>query len=336
MPAVTYNFLLEQGSDFEISFQYNDANNSPINLSDKCVVLQWIDSGKINKQIFSTAALAQYDTNDWSLTADNRGRIRFRISANLTQNYNFDTAIYDLDIISLNNRLRNTRLATGTITLVKRNLELVSNCPSSLDPNINLITSTPTPLDGGVTPTPTLSITPDNSDLCLPDDCIDLDIYSVVHTGVSLVLSDLCLTSGNIRTTDTRSIENIELAINKLQHQSPSDLIFVLAPPSGNKILLSANSKIKNYNNNFSFMFSNKANTTDYLYNTTNGGLINIYDKKSNINFSNETLLSSFDHLFGASVTGTWSLIVKDTDPVGSGLLDSWKLIITHSPAEDL
>jgi subtilisin-like proprotein convertase family protein len=72
------------------------------------------------------------------------------------------------------------------------------------------------------------------------------------------------------------------------------------------------------------------------LHNTINGGLINIYDKVSNINFSNETLTSSFDHLFGASVTGTWSLIVKDTDPIGSGLLDSWKLIITHSPVEDL
>lgn len=336
MPAVTYNFLLEQGSDFEIFFQYNDANNNPINLSDKCVVLQWIDSAKTNKQVFSTAALAQYDVNDWSLTADNRGRIRFRISANLTQNYNFDTAVYDLDIISLNNRLRNIRLSTGTITLVKRNLALASSCPASLDPNINLVTLTPTSSDNQVTPTPTVSVTPENSDLCLPDDCIDLDVYSVVHTGSSLALPDLCLVSGNITTTDSRPIENIELAINKLQHQNPSDLVFVLAPPSGNKILLSANSKIKNYNNNFSFMFSNKANNTDYLHNTTNGGLINIYDKRSNINFSNETLLSSFDHLFGVPVTGTWSLIVKDTDPIGSGIIDSWKLILTHAPEEDL
>lgn len=83
-------------------------------------------------------------------------------------------------------------------------------------------------------------------------------------------------------------------------------------------------------------MFSNKANNTDYLHNTTNGGLINIYDKRSNINFSNETLLSSFDHLFGVPVTGTWSLIVKDTDPIGSGIIDSWKLILTHAPEEDL
>jgi subtilisin-like proprotein convertase family protein len=336
MPAVTYNFLLEQGSDFEIFFQYNDANNNPIDLSDKCVILQWVDSSKTNIQMFSTAALAQYDVNDWSLTADNRGRIRFRISANITQNYNFDTAIYDLDIISLSNKLRNIRLSTGTITLVKRNLALASSCPSSLDPNIVITTSAPALSDNQPTPTPTVSNDSDSSDLCLPDDCIDLDVYSVVYAGGTILLPDLCLVSGSVNTSDYRPIENIELAINKLQHQSPTDLVFILSPPSGNEILLSANSKIKNYNNNFSFMFSNKANSTDYLHNSINGGLINIYDKRSDINFSNETLLSGFDHLFGSSVTGTWNLIVKDTDPIGSGLIDSWKLIITYSPEEDL
>lgn len=333
MPAVNYNFIIEQGSDFEITYQYNDTNNQPVDLSNKCVVLQWIDDTGESKKIFSSAALAQYDINDWSLTADNKGIIKFKISANLTQNYNFNTAIYDLDIITIGDRLRNVRLATGTITVAKRNVSLSTSCPTNIDPNIPLVTLTPTPTDSVVpTPTPTTTETP--SDLCLPDDCVDLDIYSIVYTGSQISLPDLCYTSGSITTVDTRPIENIEVAINKLQHQSPSDLVFLLLPPSGDKILLSANSKISNFNNNFSFMFSNKAQPSNYLYNTTNGGLINIYDKTNNINFSNETLLNNFDHLFSSSLTGTWTLVVKDTDPVGSGLIDSWKLIITHTPEE--
>lgn len=332
MPAVTYNFLLEQGSDFELVYQYNDTNNQPVDLSNKCVVLQWLDNTGTSKQVFSSAALAQYDINDWSLTADNRGTIRFKISANLTQNYNFDTAVYDLDIITVGNSLRNVRLATGTITLVRRNISLSSSCPSNIDPNVTLITQTPTPT--GTSPTPTPTSGSEISDLCLPDDCVDLDIYSVVYTGSGLLLPDLCETSGYITTIDTRPIENIEIAINKLQHQNPSDLLFILAPPSGDKILLSANSKITNFNNSFSFMFSNKAQPNNYLHNTANGGLINIYDKTNNINFSNETLLNNFDHLLSSSVTGLWTLIVKDTDPLGSGLVDSWKLIITHTPEE--
>ncbi len=45
MPAVNYNFSIEQGSDFEVNFQYNDSNGRPVNLGDtntSCVVMQII------------------------------------------------------------------------------------------------------------------------------------------------------------------------------------------------------------------------------------------------------------------------------------------------------
>lgn len=331
MPAANYNFIIEQGSDFEIIFQYNDINNLPIDLSDRCVVLQWTDDTKTTGQSFSSGAGAVYDTNDWSLSGDNSGTIKFKISANLTRNYKFKTAVYDLDIVTPANRLRNTRLATGTITLVTRNMQLLDNCPSSLDPNQVLTTPTITTTGGpSLSPTPTITAE-QNIDLCLPEDCLNLDIYSVVYTGQSLALPDLCFVSGSIVNTDIRNIENVEIAINKLQHQSPQDLVLVLAPPSGDPVLLSANSKISYPTSNFSFMFSNKAQPNSYLHNTNNGGLINIYDKSNNINFSDSNLLSGFDHLLGSSVTGNWTLYVKDTDPLGSGYIDSWKLILTYS-----
>lgn len=335
MPAANYNFIIEQGSDFILNFQYNDENNNPINLSSKCIVLQWVtDDGSI-KQIFSSGANANYDTNDWSMVGDNTGAIRFKIAANLTKTFTFNTAVYDLDIITPGDRLRSIRLATGIITLAKRNIDILDICPANVDTVIGL--TTPTATNTGISPTltPTPTVTSGQvEDLCLPEDCLNLDIYSVVYTGSGLNIPDLASASGYVTTTDTRAIENIEVAVNKLQHNSPSDLWFILNPPSGDSILLSANSKISSFNNNFSFMFSNKANVGDYLYNISNGGLCNIYNKTSSINYSNETLNSGFSHLFGASVTGYWNLIIKDTDPIGSGSIDSWKLIITYAPAE--
>ena len=171
--------------------------------------------------------------------------------------------------------------------------------------------------------------------MCLPYDCVELDVYSVVYAGSGLNINDLSTSSGSITSTDTRMIENIELAINKLAHSSPQDIAFLLAPPSGNKILLSANHKIVNNNNNFSFMFSNKATATSYLHNISNGGLCNIYDKTSSYKYNNENLLYSFDHLFDTSTTGVWTLYAKDTDPLSSGSLDSWKLIVTYKPVEE-
>ena len=334
MPAANYNFIIEQGSDFILNFQYNDQDNNPINLSSKCIVLQWLTDDGATKAIFSSGANANYDVNDWSMVGDNTGSIRFRLAANLTKVFTFNTAVYDLDIISPGDKLRNIRLATGIITLAKRNIGLDS-CPIDVNSNVNL--ATPTSTAPGTTPvvTQTPTITSGQvEDLCLPEDCLNLDIYSVVYPGNRLNIPDLATVSGSVVTTDTRSIENIEIAINKLQHNSPSDLWLMLSPPSGDTILLSANSKIPSFNNNFSFMFSNKASPSAYLYNISNGGLSNIYNKTNIINYSDQTLVSGFDHLLGASVTGTWNLIVKDTDPIGSGSIDSWKLIITYAPLE--
>lgn len=44
MPAAIYNFEIEKGSDFSISFQYNDAAGVPIDLSGKCVQFKMLMS----------------------------------------------------------------------------------------------------------------------------------------------------------------------------------------------------------------------------------------------------------------------------------------------------
>ena len=333
MPAAIYNFEIEKGSDFSISFQYNDAAGVPIDLSGKCVQFKMLMSNG-NQYIFSSAAPATYISDGWSLSADNLGKISLKIRSTITVDLTGTSCVYDLDV---SDTTGNIRLAAGSISFVSRNIDPLGlgSCSVATNPAVTatqtLTTSTPT----GVAATPTPTPAPNEfEDLCLPYDCVELDVYSVVYAGSGLNINDLSTSSGSITSTDTRMIENIELAINKLSHSSPQDIAFLLAPPSGSKILLSANHKIVNNNNNFSFMFSNKATATSYLHNISNGGLCNIYDKTSSYKYNNENLLYSFDHLFDTSTTGVWTLYAKDTDPLSSGSLDSWKLIVTYKPAE--
>ena len=343
MPAAIYNFEIEKGSDFSISFQYNDAAGVPIDISGKCVQFKMLMSDG-GGRIYSSASPATYNSNGWSLSADNLGKISLKIRSTRTFNFTGTSCVYDLDVSDSDG---NIRLATGSISFVSRNTAMPADvCSVETDSEV---TPPPPPPPPPPSPSPTPSPSPSPSpsppsppspapnefeDLCLPYDCVELDVYSVVYAGSGLNITDLSTSSGSITSTDTRMIENIELAINKLAHSSPQDIAFLLAPPSGSKILLSANHKIVNNNNNFSFMFSNKATATSYLHNISNGGLCNIYDKTSSYKYNNENLLYSFDHLFDTSTTGVWTLYAKDTDPLSSGSLDSWNLIVTYKPVE--
>lgn len=334
MPAAIFNFSIEQGTAFELSFKYNDTNGNGIDLSDKCILLRWTQSDN-NGQIFSSQSNSSLSTENggYTLVANNEGLIVLTLSSERTKAYSFDSAIYDLDIIeNINGISKNTRIATGTISIIKRNFNVISDCTIfSSNPDVIAITPTAT-INGTVSPTPTP--TAEVLDLCLPEDCMELDLYSVVYTGSGLTIPDNSSASGFITTTDNRNIFNIELAINGLKHTSPQDITLLLSPPSGNKILLSSHHKISNYSSGFSFMFSNKAAPNIYLNNISNGQMCNIYDKTSIIKYNNENLNSSFNHLFNTSTTGDWTLIVRDDDIGASGTIDSWKLIITYEPTE--
>ena len=335
MAAATYNFAIEQGSDFDITFKYNDENGIGKNLSGSCVTLRTKQEDIANpgQQIgFSTAAVASLENSfGYLFTANNLGVIRLQISSTATQKYTFDSTVYDLDIFEIvpGTLLRkNIRISTGTIAIIKRNFEeLVTECPTIFISNsgVNNGGNGTTPM---VTPTPI----PDSNDLCLPD-CLDIDdVYSVVYSGSGIVINDNQNNSGIISTNDSRSIENIELAINGFRHSSPQDITFLLAAPSGNKILLSSNDKISNYVNGFSFMFSNKAPNTSFLNNISNGGLCRIKDKTAITTFNSGSLNAGFSHLFNHPVTGNWSLLVNDNDIGASGSIDSWKLVVTYTP----
>jgi subtilisin-like proprotein convertase family protein len=330
MPAINYNFVIEQGSEFNLQFQYNDIANNPVDLSSGyCVVLQMVPASLPISSgiIFSSKTGAVYSVDGWELTANNQGLINFKLGSTYTQNLNFNNAVYDLDILPINDSTnKNLRLSFGNVTIQKRQTVYpISGLSNEFSDNFFNTT-------GSSSDNYDLLPIPPNGDLCSPIDCLNLDIYSTIYPGSGLSISDASLISGIINTTDTRLIENVELIISNLNHTNPQDLQLLLAPPSGDKILLCANQKINNYTNNFNFMFSNKAPALSYLHNINNGGMCSIYDKTNIVKYSSENLLSSFSHLFGHSLTGNWTLIARDTDPIGSGYIDGWKLIITYVP----
>lgn len=359
MAAAIYDFSIEQGSDFEITFQYLDTNGIGIDLTDKCILLRAKRSdGNLIYRFNSICSPKYHNSNDtanncafptlpaspwYANTSDtpsnyflysigeNRqnGNIVWKLSSTVTSLFTCDNLLYELDIIdsSIPTSPLNTRLASGIITIIKRNFPIVTDCA-----NVQDYRETPS-----VTPPPAVTPTPLPVNLCLPEDCLTLDIYSKVYTGDSIVLYDKINNSGTINVSDTGTLSNIEVAFNGLHHSNPQDLTAILMPPSGDPILLFANSHIINYVDGFSFMISNKANTNTIVNNVTNGGLCNIVDKTAITKFNNTNLRASIDHLLNTVPSGNWTLYLNDNDWLDSitsgtsGLLDSWKLILTYN-----
>ena len=344
MPAPTYNFQIEQGSFFEISFQYNDENGNPIDLSSANAVLQWAEPNTSSITTFASNDLASQNSDNYTLSCNNLGQINFSINSVGTKNLDFDTVTYDLDVIAsgVDNELT-SRILTGSINLVKRNFPLQEFNAAQGGTVTEEVTPTPAASSSDVSPTPTPSSLPVNEfeDLCLPADCTNLDVFSFVYTGDSFDISDYQNNSGTITVENTGVIENFEVAINGLRHDSPQDLVIVLTPPTnvanGSGILLSANSKIPSYvsGTSFSFMFSNKADPTSYLHNIQNGSLCNIFDKTDLVRFEGSELLSTFDNVVNSSISGVWTLNIQDTDVGVSGSIDSWKIIATYPAPEE-
>ena len=320
--AVTHNFFIDQGSDFSISFIYQDPEGNRIDISEGTVVFRF--KGNNSDTIYEYI----WGGIDGYVTSGGIGEININLPAAFTQTLNFSTAVYDLDFQSdktnPSDPTSNIRIATGTITLILKNFNTFVGQqapPETDDPGAGI----------------TIPVSTGDEDLCSSAvSCVELDIYSVVYDGDSISILDNQNNSGTIYDVDdTRIIDKIEVVINNLNHDNPQDLTFIFQPPSGNIVLLSSGDKITNYNplintNGFSYIYSNRARPDIFLNNVTNNGLCNIRDKTDIVKYSDQVLEASFDHLIGNSVTGDFTLYINDNDPSGSGSISSWNLIITY------
>ena len=122
MAASKYDFSIEQGSSFKISFKYKDINAQPINLFGWCGRLSWKTNTNIN-QTFTTENLL---TGVYKFEIDeSAGKLTLMIPASTTNQFIFNTAKYDLELQSPNDLYDGggkqvIRLLYGTVTIVKK------------------------------------------------------------------------------------------------------------------------------------------------------------------------------------------------------------------------
>jgi hypothetical protein len=125
MPAADYSFTMEKGTAFVISFEYKNDNNTPINLTNWCARLRWIeDQAQPTIRTFITNTRnSQYEFIIEPLV----GQIILRIPAAETAQYNFGSALYDMELQEPNDLYSGGgkkvfRILQGTISLISRNV----------------------------------------------------------------------------------------------------------------------------------------------------------------------------------------------------------------------
>jgi hypothetical protein len=123
MPAADYSFSIEKGTSFYISFDYKDDTQTPINLTNWCARLRWIDSNGETKTFITDTT-----NSDYQFTIDPLiGRLIFKLPAEATASYTWSTASYDLELQEPNDLYngggkRVFRILQGTISLIVRNV----------------------------------------------------------------------------------------------------------------------------------------------------------------------------------------------------------------------
>lgn len=349
MPAAEYNFFIEQGSNFDITFQYLDENNNSVPLSsiEDCVILKFQpDDLGIVKFPMITYSSSPTDPSLNKINIGPNGQILLSLKYSDTKDFGWNTARYDLYLIQNKNssstgQKKQYRLSTGIISLVKVATSVDIDCEPTAPQSTPAIdtgngnTNTP-----GVTPTLTIQPQSDTIDLCSTV-CGNLDLYSTLYQYVgsdnssSLTINDNSIVSGQIPISSLLKIENIEVVVSGLKHQSPQDLSLILIPPSGSGVLLAHNQKISNISpSGAGFIFSRKALPTSFLHNmSSNDPYVNIYDKLSR-HPSGNFLTADFDHLYNHALSGLWTLQIADTDPLGSGVLSGWGIVVQYSVSQ--
>jgi hypothetical protein len=123
MSAATYNFSIEQGTSFGLTFQYANSGNVPIDLSSfSCARMQW------NTDIDTVYQFTTNNTNSGLYLFEfdsplSSGIINFKVPASITAGYNFTTASYDLELESISDFYPGggpqvIRLLEGSITII--------------------------------------------------------------------------------------------------------------------------------------------------------------------------------------------------------------------------
>jgi len=128
MAAAKYDFNVEQGSSYNLTFIYKNNEGTPIDITDWCarMLLTTSDNQTI---IYSTGN----ENANYKMTIDGpNGKIVLMIPAFATNNFSFKSAKYDFELESNDVFYSQggnyvTRVLFGTISVIKRNSKNSTN-----------------------------------------------------------------------------------------------------------------------------------------------------------------------------------------------------------------
>ena len=106
MAAGKYSFTLEQGATTQFQVVYQDANGDPVNLTDYHARMQIRETKASAAVICSLSSSRDADGTGLNLNGSTgnlplaSGSIGVYISAASSSNFDFDTALYDLELVS--------------------------------------------------------------------------------------------------------------------------------------------------------------------------------------------------------------------------------------------
>jgi hypothetical protein len=125
MAASEYNFTIEKGTSFVIAFEYKNDQNIPINITNWCARIRWIEDQQ-------TPTVRTFITNtrnnNYEFTIDPLlGKVILKLSAEFTASFNFNSARYDFELQEPNDLYSGGgkkifRILQGSIGLVTRNV----------------------------------------------------------------------------------------------------------------------------------------------------------------------------------------------------------------------
>lgn len=127
MSASKYDFSIEQGTSFKLAFIYKNADGDPINLTNWCARIVWKTNNNTT-QIFSSD---NTNLEEYSFSIDDaNGKLVLLLPSSTTNNFNFNTAKYDLELVSdddfyaleggIGGGKYSIRLLYGTVNIIKR------------------------------------------------------------------------------------------------------------------------------------------------------------------------------------------------------------------------
>jgi hypothetical protein len=131
MSAANYDFSIEQGTSYRLTFIYKDSDGNAIDITNWCARLVMKTAYKdIAKKSLSSTIIYSSTNTDYSqykFYIDGiEGKVTLLFPADTTNNFDFDTAKYDLELQSPDDFYTNggnytIRILYGLITIAKRN-----------------------------------------------------------------------------------------------------------------------------------------------------------------------------------------------------------------------